>query len=78
MDKLTSEFESLDISKSKLHKIITTKRNILLKRAHFQPEERNCEDKMEERFRWVIELWETDVDYLFNCVFIDESGLISI
>ncbi|CEP10489.1 hypothetical protein, partial, partial [Parasitella parasitica] len=47
---------------------------ISLKRAHFQPEERNCEDKIEERFQWVTELLKTDVDYQSNCVFIDESG----
>ncbi|CEP08441.1 hypothetical protein, partial, partial [Parasitella parasitica] len=74
MEKLTSEFEGLNIARSNLHKFITTSCRISLKRAHFQPEERNCEAKIEERFQWVTELLKTDVDYLSNCVFIDESG----
>ncbi|CEP11854.1 hypothetical protein [Parasitella parasitica] len=74
MEKLTSEFEGLDKSRSKLQEFATTKCSISLKRAHFQPEERNSEDKIKERFEWVTEILQTDVDYLSNCVFIDESG----
>lgn len=74
MEDLTSRFTDPEISRSSLHKFITTKCNISLKRAHFQPEERNGETKIEARFQWVTEILKTDINYLSNCVFIDESS----
>lgn len=74
MEDFTSRFTDLEISRSSLHKFITTKCNISLKRAHFQPEERNGETKIEARFQWVTEILKTDINYLSNCVFIDESS----
>lgn len=74
MEDFTSRFTDLEISRSSLHKFITTKCNISLKRAHFQPEERNSETKIETRFQWVTEILKTDINYLSNCVFIDESS----
>lgn len=74
MEGLTSQFIDLEISRSNLHKFITTKCNLSLKRAHFQPLERNSDAKIEARFQWVTEILKTDIDYLANCVFIDESS----
>lgn len=43
-----------------------------LKRALLQPAERNRNTKIEARFQWVTELLKNDIDYMTNCVFIDE------
>lgn len=74
MDELTSRFIDLDVSRSALHKFVTNNCNISLKRAHFQPEERNNEAKIEARFEWVTSFLKTDIDYMTKCISIDESG----
>ncbi|CAO3656097.1 unnamed protein product [Mucor hiemalis] len=45
-----------------------------VKRALFRPAERNTDAKIEARFQWVTELLKTGIDYMTNCVFIDELG----
>lgn len=74
MESLNSQFIDLSISKSALHKFITTKCNMSLKRAHFHSVERNCPEKIEERYQWVKHWLKTDMDYTSNCVFIDEAA----
>lgn len=74
VESLTSQFSDLQIQKSAVHSFITKKCNISLKRAHFHSIERNSPDKIEDRYNWV-KLWqETDMDYMSNCVFIDEAA----
>lgn len=74
MEGLTSQFTDLDISRSSLYKYVTTHCGVSVKRALFRPAERNSDTKIEARFQWVTELLKTDIDYMANCVFIDESG----
>ncbi|CAO3701945.1 unnamed protein product [Rhizopus stolonifer] len=74
MENLTDQFSSLQIKKTALYNFVTKKCNISLKRAHFHAVDRNSPEKIQARHRWV-EVWnETDMDYLSNCVFIDETA----
>lgn len=74
MESLTTQFIDLDISKSGLHRFVTEKCNISLKRAHFHSVERNSPAKLEERYQWVKKWQDTDMDYMSNCVFVDEAA----
>jgi transposase len=74
MDNLTNHFTGLSISKTGLYKFVTDKCRISLKRAHFHSVDRNSPDKIEARFDWVTKWNETDMDYMSNCVFIDEAA----
>lgn len=74
MESLTTQFIDLDISKSGLHRFVTEKCNISLKRAHFHSVERNSPAKLEERYEWVKKWQDTDMDYMSNCVFVDEAA----
>ncbi|KAG1321684.1 hypothetical protein G6F62_010684 [Rhizopus arrhizus] len=56
MESLTTEFMELQIFKSAFHEFARTKCRISCKRAHFQPEERNSPQKVQERYDWVINL----------------------
>ena len=38
------------------------------------PEERNSDDKLQQRFEWINRWAATDMDYMSNYVFVDESG----
>ncbi|KAI8094119.1 hypothetical protein BDF21DRAFT_394589 [Thamnidium elegans] len=60
MDSFTKQFEKCRIS---------------CKKSHYYPEDRNCPDKIEERWNWVKDLLDnTEIDYQSNCVFIDEAA----
>ncbi|CEP09554.1 hypothetical protein [Parasitella parasitica] len=60
MDSLTPEFIDLEISKTAL--------------AYFHSDERNCLEKITARKEWVEKWMATDMDYMSNCVFIDEAA----
>lgn len=51
-----------------------TECNLSFKRATLRSSERNSEDKLRQRFEWVERWTSTDMDYLSNCVFVDENG----
>lgn len=74
MDSLTNQFTGLQISKTGLYTFVTKNCRISLKRAHFHSVERNSPEKIENRFNWVSKWNETDLDYMSNCVFIDEAA----
>lgn len=74
MEGLTSQFTNLEISRSSLYKYVTIHGGMSVKRALFRPAERNSDKKIEARFQWATELLKTDIDYMTNCIFIDESG----
>lgn len=72
MESLASQFIDLEISKAALYNFVTEKYNITLKRAYYHSTERNSPAKIEERFEWVKKWQETDIDYMTNCIFVDE------
>lgn len=74
IEQLNSQFIDLSIEKSALHEFLTEKCQITLKRAHFHSVEQNSFAKIEERYKWVKEWQETDMDFESNCVFIDEAA----
>ena len=48
--------------------------NLSLKKADFHSIQRNSPAKMEERHDWVRKWENTDMNFLTNCVFLDESA----
>ncbi|CEP16997.1 hypothetical protein [Parasitella parasitica] len=74
MDSLTSQFEGLQISKTAFYNFVKDKCRISVKRAYFHSVERNSPAKIRERKEWVQRWQQTDMDYISNCIFIDESG----
>ena len=48
--------------------------HLSFKRATLHPEERNSDDKLQQRFEWINRWAATDIDYMSNCVFVDESS----
>ncbi|KAG1149589.1 hypothetical protein G6F37_000633 [Rhizopus arrhizus] len=74
METMTSEFMGLKISKITVYAFATNKYNISFKRASFHPVERNTPKRIEERYEWVQSWSHTDIDFMSNCVFIDESA----
>ena len=74
IEQLNLQFKDLSIEISALHEFLTKKCQITLKRAHFHFVERNSFAKIEERYEWVKEWQETDMDFESNCVFIDEAA----
>jgi transposase len=71
---LMEQFAGFNIKKSALHDFMTEKCKISLKRAHLQPVERNSPEKNKNRHAWVTKWLQMDMDYLGNCVFIDEAA----
>ncbi|CEG80911.1 hypothetical protein RMATCC62417_15174 [Rhizopus microsporus] len=59
-ESLTQNFVDLNFSRSTVYNFMTTKCNLPIKQAQFQPVERNSEEKIQQRYDWT------------NCVFLDE------
>jgi hypothetical protein len=74
METLTNELMDLKVSKITVYAFATNKYNISFKRASFHPVERNTPKRIEERYEWVQSWSHSDIDFMSNCVFIDESA----
>lgn len=74
MDKLNSSFSELTISKRTLYRYMADLWIFSLKRVQLEPEERNAPERIQARKVWVEEALAMGVDYMNNCVFIDEAG----
>lgn len=74
MESLIKAFEKIDSGKMAFYNFVTKKCSISLKRAHFYTVERNTPERILERYEWVKHWMKTDIDYLTNCVFIDEAA----
>ncbi|KAI8339824.1 hypothetical protein BD560DRAFT_458912 [Blakeslea trispora] len=76
MESLTSQFEGLEIAKKKtaVHDFMVNDCALTIKKAHFEPKERNHPRSIEARFQWATNLMQTDIDFQSNCDFIDESA----
>ena len=71
---LTKSFENCNLKETSVRNFIRNECGLSFKRATLHPEERNSDDKLQQRFEW-INLWAAaDIDYMSNCVFVDESG----
>ena len=74
-DYLIDKYKStgLKVSRRTVHNFMTTGCNLSLKKAEFHSFERNSPEKINERYDRVREWDLPDMDFLTNCVFIDES-----
>ncbi|KAG1266388.1 hypothetical protein G6F65_014071 [Rhizopus arrhizus] len=74
MDGLSAQFMDLSISKTAVYNFMKEKCRISLKKAHFHSAERNSSENIERRYKWIKRWTKTDMDYLSNCIFIDEAA----
>ncbi|KAI8979832.1 hypothetical protein BDF20DRAFT_835793 [Mycotypha africana] len=73
---LVEAFEDLTISDSAVYRHLTNKLAFTITRTQPRVANRNSEDSLEQRRRFVEELGERKVDYKDKCVFVDESGFL--
>ncbi|KAG1499318.1 hypothetical protein G6F47_010792 [Rhizopus delemar] len=74
VESLTKSFENFSLKETSVRNFMKTECNLSFKRATLRSSERNSEDKLRQRFEWVERWTSTDMNYLSNCVFVDESG----
>ena len=67
MERLLQKFRDLKASKSTVYNFVRTECNLSLKKAQFQPVDRNSEEKIQERFDWVHKWDCTDMDFACRC-----------
>ncbi|CAO3626676.1 unnamed protein product [Cunninghamella echinulata] len=72
--EFSESFEELKVSKSTVHKFIKEDLGFTFKMAQFHTLQRNDEEVIEKRYNWMNEINNSEVNYLRNRVFIDESG----
>ncbi|KAL1926947.1 hypothetical protein VTP01DRAFT_5277 [Rhizomucor pusillus] len=68
------KFDGLNVSPSTVYIFMRTDCNLSLRQAELQSVERNKPEKIEERHDWVRKWEQTDMDFMTNCVFLDESA----
>ena len=73
-DYLLNRFDDLKISRSTVYNFMRSEYNLSLKEAEFHSTERNSVTKIDERYDWVCKWENTDMNFLTNCVFLDESA----
>lgn len=73
-DRLTSTFEGLSLSKPTLYRYLNDLWILSLKKVQLEPLERNTPERIQARKKWMEEMKSMGVDYMNNCVFIDEAG----
>lgn len=74
IDDLTTSFAGLEIRKSRVAEFMKEECNLSIKTVSRHPVARNSEKTMQERAEWVQKWINDSMDYLKNCIFIDESG----
>ncbi|KAI8330173.1 hypothetical protein BC941DRAFT_475724 [Chlamydoabsidia padenii] len=73
-EHLLKQFHDLKVSRSTVNNFMGRECNLPLKKADFHSVERNSQAKIEERYDWVLKWENTDMNFLTNCVFLDESA----
>ncbi|KAG0945437.1 hypothetical protein G6F29_004602 [Rhizopus arrhizus] len=71
---LLKRFKNLKISRGTVYNFMRSECNLSLKKADFHSIERNSSKKIEERYKWVCQWENTDMNFLTNCVSLDESA----
>ncbi|GAB5590838.1 hypothetical protein Unana1_05738 [Umbelopsis nana] len=74
MEELRHAFPGLKVAKSTVYDFVTKHYNLSLKKARFQPVDRNSEEKIQKRLDWIRKWENTDMGFTRNCVFLDESA----
>ncbi|KAK4510120.1 ribosomal protein S5 [Mucor velutinosus] len=73
-ESLVKAFSGLTISQTTIYNYMTNDLALTFKKAHFHSKERNSPENIQNRYDWVVKWSQTDMDYMSNCVFIDESA----
>ncbi|KAG1611262.1 hypothetical protein G6F46_009390 [Rhizopus delemar] len=73
-EHLLKRFNDLKISHSIVYNFMRSECNFSLKKADFHSIERNSPAKLEERYNWVCQWKNIDMNFLANRVFLDESA----
>ncbi|KAG0734285.1 hypothetical protein G6F57_008114 [Rhizopus arrhizus] len=73
-EDLIKSFAGLEIKKSRVAEFMKEECNLNLKVVSHHAIARNCEKTLEARAAWVKEWTEKGINFLNNCVFVDESG----
>jgi transposase len=71
-EHLLKQFQDLKVSRSTVNNFMRRECNLSLKKADFHSVERNSQAKLEERYDWVRKWESTGMNFLTNCVFLDE------
>lgn len=74
LDSLTREFDGLNLSKATGHRFMKDDCQLTFKKAQLHALKRNDIETINKRYDWAMQWVNTDIDFLANCVFIDESG----
>jgi len=73
-DSLVKAFSGLAVNQTTIYNYMTNDLALRFKKAHFHSKERNSPQNIQNRDDWVVKWSQTDMDYMSNCVFIDESA----
>lgn len=74
VESLTKTFEGFNLKKSTVNSFILHDCNLSMKKLTRQPVARNDITRIKARYEWVLKWTATDMDYIQNCIFIDESA----
>ncbi|KAG2226244.1 hypothetical protein INT45_005916 [Circinella minor] len=74
VEDLTAKFADLDIKKSRVGEFMKEECNLSIKVVSRHPVARDKEENLQKRADWVEKWVQNGMDYLKNCIFVDESG----
>ncbi|KAG2192435.1 hypothetical protein INT46_000767 [Mucor plumbeus] len=74
VDSLMEAFKGFNLKKTVVGEFILHDCNLTVKRISKHPKARNKPEMIEARYVWVTERLKTDMNYLQNCVFVDEAA----
>ncbi|KAL1928080.1 hypothetical protein VTP01DRAFT_2996 [Rhizomucor pusillus] len=74
MERLLQRFKGLKVSKSTVYDFVRTQCNLSLKKARFQPVDKDSGAKVRERLDWLSKWETTHMDFRKNCVIFYESA----
>ncbi|RCH88977.1 hypothetical protein CU097_010680 [Rhizopus azygosporus] len=74
VEELTKNFKGFTLKETVVGKFIPSERNLSIKTMTRHLVARNQSAKIKERRKWVEAWSKTDINYIENCIFIDESA----
>ncbi|OBZ81029.1 hypothetical protein A0J61_10922, partial [Choanephora cucurbitarum] len=74
VDSLTKALEGFTLKSSTVNSFISHECNLTIKRLQRQPKARSDPARIQASYDWVMKYDSSDMNFLRNCVFIDESG----
>ncbi|PHZ07864.1 uncharacterized protein RHIMIDRAFT_242215 [Rhizopus microsporus ATCC 52813] len=74
VESLTKALESFSLKRSTVNNSILYECNLSMKKLSRQLVARNDAAQIDIRYEWVLKWTTTDIDYMRNCIFTDESA----